>query len=266
MVMSVWLAAGPVLRQQKANLCSGLLVVCFSWLLGGCSTAPIKVGEPVEEPIFPADRVLGKGVTYEADKISDPLEGFNRTMYRFNYHFDRYVFLPAVAAYKYITPDPVEKGIHNFFNNLNDVRTLINSILQLNLTKTMNTTTRLAVNSTVGLLGFIDVASDVPRKDEDFGQTLGYWGVGTGPYLVLPILGPSNVRDGVGYGVDWAIRGELWRRTTDMEAYQQWALDILWSIDERAHVAFRYYESGSPFEYEMVRLLYTTKRKLDIEH
>ena len=257
--------ATAVPKQRKARRYSGLVMLYFAWLLGGCSTAPIKVGEPVEEPIFPADRVLGKGVTYEADKIWDPLEGLNRTFYRFNYHFDRYVFLPAIAAYEYVTPDPVEKGVHNFFRNLTDVSTLINSILQLNLEKTMNTTTRLMVNSTVGLLGFIDVASDVPRKDEDFGQTLGYWGVGNGPYLVLPILGPSNLRDGIGYGVDWGIRRELWRRTTDMESYQEWIRDILWSIDTRAHIAFRYYETGSPFEYDMVRMLYTTKRQLDIE-
>jgi phospholipid-binding lipoprotein MlaA len=264
-VMLIRARAGFVPRQQKTNLYYGLFLLCFSWLLGGCSTAPIKVGEPVEEPVFPADRVLGKGVTYESDKISDPLEGINRTIYRFNYHFDRYVFLPAVSAYKYITPDPVEKGVHNFFRNLQDVNTLINSVLQLNLEKTMNTTTRLAVNSTIGLLGFIDVAGDVPRKDEDFGQTLGYWGVGNGPYLVLPILGPSNLRDGVGLGVDWVARRALWERATDLETWQDWAINILWGIDTRAHVAFRYYETGSPFEYDMVRMLYTTKRKLDIE-
>jgi len=258
--------AGVALRKNpKTSLYRGLVLVCFSWLVSGCSTAPVKVGEPVEEPVYPADRVLNKDVKYEGDKVWDPLEGLNRRIYVFNYHFDRYVFLPAVRAYKFVTPDPVEKGIHNFFNNLQDVSTLINSILQLNPTKTLNTTTRLALNSTVGLLGFINIADDVPRRDEDFGQTLGYWGVGNGPYLVLPILGPSNLRDGIGYGVDWGIRRELWRRATDMETWQEWARDILWAIDTRAHVAFRYYETGSPFEYDMVRMLYTTKRKLDIE-
>jgi phospholipid-binding lipoprotein MlaA len=252
-------------KRANANLCSGLMLVCCSWLLGGCSTAPVMVGEPVEEPIFPADRVLGKDVKYEADKVWDPLQGINRSIYRFNYYFDRYVFLPAVSAYKYVTPDPIEKGVHNFFRNIQDVTTLINSILQLNLDKTMNTSTRLLVNSTIGLAGFIDVASDVPRKDEDFGQTLGYWGVGNGPYLVLPILGPSNLRDGGGYAVDWGIRRELWARTTDLETYQEWLRDILSGIDQRAHIGFRYYETGSPFEYELVRMLYTTKRQLDIE-
>jgi phospholipid-binding lipoprotein MlaA len=236
-----------------------------SLLLGACSTGPAIVGDPVDVPVFPADRVLDPDVEVKAADIWDPLEGMNRTMYRFNYHFDRYVFLPGVAAYQYVTPDPVEKGLHNFFTNLGDFTTLINSILQLNYEKTMNSTTRIFINSTVGLLGFLDIANDVPKRQEDFGQTLGYWGVGNGPYLVLPILGPSNLRDGVGYGVDLAVRNVLWDEAFDTESYQELIRDILWSLDQRAHINFRYYETGSPFEYDLVRMLYTTKRKLDIE-
>jgi phospholipid-binding lipoprotein MlaA len=246
-----------------SHLYALVLVGCA--VLAGCSTAPVQKGEIIE-PIFPADRILQEGVVYQGEAItSDPFEGFNRTMYRFNYHFDRYVFLPAVRTYQAITPDIVEKGIHNFFRNLQDITTLINSILQLNLEKTLNTTTRLALNSTVGLLGFIEIADDVPRSDEDFGQTLGYWGVGPGPYLVLPILGPSSVRDGVGYGVDYLARSEIRDQLTDFETWQDWTIDILWSLDIRANTAFRYYETGSPFEYELVRMLWTTKRQLDVE-
>ena len=92
--------------------------------------------------------------------------------------FDKYIFLPVVNGYKTITPDPLEQGIHNFFLNLEDITTFFNSILQLNATKTVQTTGRFVVNTTVGLLGFIDVASrlDIPKHDEDFGQTLGHWG------------------------------------------------------------------------------------------
>jgi len=244
------------------------LLMLAALLVTGCSTAPkiVPEGAEVVPPAFSAERVLG--APEDAAKkieISDPWEGFNRSMYRFNYRFDRYVFLPAVSAYQFVAPDPVEQGIHNFFRNIQDVTTLLNSILQLNLEKTMNTTTRLAINSTVGLLGFLDIANDVPRSDEDFGQTLGYWGVGNGPFLVLPILGPSNVRDGVGLGVDWLAYSEIRARTTDMETWQESTMDILRSLDLRANTAFRYYETGSPFEYEWVRLLYTTKRQLDIE-
>lgn len=252
-------------RVTRTQRLAGLISLCLL-LLGGCSTKPVQVGDPIEPPVFPADRVLDKNAEVdESAEVWDPFEGINRSIYRFNYHFDRYIFLPAVETYKYITPEPVQAGLHNFFNNLTDMTTLINSALQLNLEKTMNSTTRVFINSTIGLLGFIDVASDVPKREEDFGQTLGYWGVGEGPYLVIPILGPANLRDGTGYLVDFLVRDEIWRRTTNIETYQEWIRDILWGIDRRAHIDFRYYETGSPFEYEMVRMLYTTKRKLDIE-
>ncbi len=249
----------------RMTSCLRLLALIVAMALAGCSTAPVQKGEIVE-PVFAADRILQEDVVYEAEAIiSDPWEGFNRSIYRFNYHFDRYLFLPAVRGYQWITPDIVETGIHNFFRNVEDGTTLINSILQLNVDKTMNTTTRLFINSTIGLLGFIDVASDVPRSDEDFGQTLGYWGVGTGPYLVLPVLGPSSLRDGIGDGVDWfagtVIRDEL----IELEAWQKWTWGILFGLDVRANTAFRYFETGSPFEYELVRMLWTTKRQLDVE-
>jgi phospholipid-binding lipoprotein MlaA len=237
-------------------------------LFSGCSTKPVikPEGAAIIPPDFPAERVLGTDVeTLQETVISDPWEGLNRSIYRFNYRFDKYVFLPVVNAYKAVTPDVVETGIHNFMRNIQDITTLVNSILQLDFEKTMNTTTRLAVNSTIGLAGFINVASDVPRSDEDFGQTLGHYGVGTGPYLVLPFLGPSNVRDGIGLGVDWIVYTEIRDWALDIETWQDWGYTILRAIDIRAHTAFRYYETGSPFEYEWVRLLYTTKRHLDVE-
>jgi len=242
------------------------LLLASLLLMTGCSTAPKQQGDTIEEAFFTPEKILEGGVTeYEDEEVYDPWQGFNRTMYRFNYHFDKYIFLPAVIGYFKITPDPVEKGIHNFFRNIQDLTTLYNSILQLNLEKTMNTITRLLVNSTIGLLGFLDIASDVPRSDEDFGQTLGHWGVGSGPYLVLPILGPSSVRDGIGQGVDWLYYNEVRRRTTSMERWQEVSMDLLKAIDLRAHVKFLYYETNSPFEYELVRMLWTTKRELDIK-
>jgi len=244
-----------------------LLLLIGVLSFAGCSTKPVlPEGEDIIPPEFSAERVLGKDVEYLKDEtISDPWEGFNRTMFRFNYRFDKYIFLPGVRAYRAVTPDVVETGVHNFFRNIQDITTLINSVLQLDFDKTMHTTTRLMVNSTIGLAGFINVASDVPRSDEDFGQTLGHWGVGTGPFLVLPVLGPSNARDGVGLGVDWYALSEIRDRTTDLETWQELTWDILRALDLRAHTAFRYYETGSPFEYEWVRLLFTTKRQLDVE-
>ncbi|MFV1973679.1 MAG: VacJ family lipoprotein [Thiohalobacterales bacterium] len=242
------------------------LVLLAVLTLGACSTAPVlPEGEEPLEPRFSADRVLIKEAPAPDDEISDPWEGFNRSMYRFNYRFDKYVFLPAVNGYQFITPDFMQAGIYNFFRNIQDITTLINSILQLSPEKTANTTTRLVINSTIGILGFINVADDVPRSDEDFGQTLGHWGVGRGPYLVLPVLGPSSLRDGTGAIVDIIVISRIRDAALDLETWQKLTWSILRAVDLRSHVAARYYESGTPFEYEWLRLLYTTKRQLDIE-
>jgi len=255
---------------MKAN-CKSLarysLIAVAAFLLGACSTAPVQKGDVVEEPYFAPQDVLVPGATYISDEISDPWEGFNRTMYRFNYRFDKYVFLPVVRGYKAVVPDIAEEGVHNFFNNIREITTLINSILQLSPEKSLITTGRLLVNTTVGLLGLIDVAShiDLPRQLEDFGQTLGHWGVGNGPYLVLPIYGPSNLRDTTGLVTDTVVMSEI--DPLDLKDHPEWqiAYYILNGIDTRAHIPFRYYETGSPFEYDLVRMLYTTKRELDIE-
>ena len=244
-----------------------ILPLVAALLLAACSTAPIQKGDVIEEPYFTPQDVLVPGTTYISEEIPDPWEGFNRTMYRFNYRFDKYVFLPAVRVYKAVLPDVAEEGIHNFFNNIRDITTLINSALQLSADKTFITTGRLMVNTTVGLLGLIDVASkiDLPRQQEDFGQTLGHYGVGTGPYLVLPIYGPSNVRDTTGLLTDTVMMSMIDPLGLEGHPQRQIAYYTLYPLDMRAHIPFRYYETGSPFEYELVRMLYTTKRKMDIE-
>ena len=121
------------------------------------------------------------------------------------------------------------------------------------------------VNTTVGLAGLLDVATtlEIPRPQEDFGQTLGRWGVGPGPYLVVPFLGPSNLRDAIGLIPDSYLTNEIYQEV--IASPQNDYIFLLDAIDTRANVEFRYYETGSPFEYEWVRMLYTTKRQLDIE-
>jgi phospholipid-binding lipoprotein MlaA len=250
----------------KRPVLTCLIVGVIGLFLGGCSTAPVQQGE-AEPAFFSPERLILADTTTAIETVDDPWQGFNRTIYRFNYHFDRYVFLPVVRGYQWITPDFVEAGIHNFFNNLRDVTTLINSVLQLSPEKSLETASRLVWNSTLGIFGFFDVASnwmEIPRHQEDFGQTLGYWGVGSGPYLVLPILGPSSARDAVGLGVDWFVRSEIQDRATDLETWQEWTLTGLNAVDTRANVPFRYFENGTPFEYNWVRLLSTTKREMDI--
>ncbi|AYF86269.1 MULTISPECIES: VacJ family lipoprotein [unclassified Pseudomonas] len=130
----------------------------------------------------------------------DPWEGFNRVMFRFNDTLDTYALKPVAKGYQTVTPQFLEDGIHNVFNNVGDVGNLANDLFQAKFHNAGVDTSRLVFNTTFGLLGFFDVATTMglQRNDEDFGQTLGYWGVSSGPYLVIPFLGPSTVRDAGG--------------------------------------------------------------------
>jgi phospholipid-binding lipoprotein MlaA len=136
----------------------------------------------------------------------DPLEGINRGIYKFNDVTDKAVFKPVAKAYKAVAPTPVRKGFNNFFNNLGSITTVANDILQFKFAHAFTDAGRFVINSTFGIAGFIDVAGmdKIERRKEDFGQTLGYWGAGSGPYLVLPFLGPSSVRDTTGLVFDSA--------------------------------------------------------------
>jgi phospholipid-binding lipoprotein MlaA len=255
-----------MMKTTKKPVLTLLLVGLTALLLGGCSTAPVQKGE-AEPAFFDPERLLLADPDSAIKSVNDPWQGFNRTMYRFNYHFDRYVFLPVVRGYQTVTPDFVEQGIHNFFNNIRDVTTFINSVLQLSPRKSAETASRIVWNSTLGVFGFFDVASNlmqIPRHQEDLGQTLGYWGVGSGPYLVLPIYGPTSVRDAFGQGVDWFVRAEIQDSVTDLETWQQWTLTGLNAVDTRAKIPFRYFENGTTFEYNWVRLLSTTQREMQI--
>lgn len=136
----------------------------------------------------------------------DPLEPWNRGVYQFNDAVDRAVLKPAATAYTTVTPGFVQTGVRNFFSNLGDAWSTVNSALQFKGQETMNSFWRFTINSTFGLGGIFDVASEarIPQKKQDFGMTLGHWGVASGPYLVLPLLGPSTVRDTVALPVDMA--------------------------------------------------------------
>lgn len=139
-----------------------------------------------------------------ASTNKDPLEGVNRGIYKFNDVTDKYAIKPVASAYKAVTPTPVRKGFNNFFNNLGSITTVLNDLLQLKFANAFTDAGRFIINSTFGVAGFIDVAGmdGIALRKEDFGQTLGYWGVGNGPYLVLPFLGASTLRDATGFVVD----------------------------------------------------------------
>ena len=133
-------------------------------------------------------------------ETQDPWEEFNRGTFAFNKFFDKYVLAPLAKGYRIILPDELRTGVRNFFNNLKEPWTSINSALQGDFKNTGNSIARFCLNTTIGLLGIFDVATNLgfEKQKEDFGQTLAVYGVAPGPYLVLPLLGPSTVRDAIG--------------------------------------------------------------------
>lgn len=127
----------------------------------------------------------------------DPWENWNRKIFVFNDTVDRYTLKPVARGYRAVTPEPVRTGVHNVFRNLLEIRTVVNQLLQGKPLLAASDTARFLVNTTVGVAGIFDVASHLglSRHDEDFGQTLGYWGLPSGPYLVIPFLGAGSLRD-----------------------------------------------------------------------
>lgn len=162
----------------------------------------------------------------------DPLEPYNRAMYKFNDSLDRAVIKPVATAYKDALPYLVRKGVSNFFNNLQDVWSFINCGLQLKGEEAGDNFFRFGVNTLMGLGGLLDVASEmgIERHKEDFGQTLGHWGVGAGPYIVLPLLGPSTLRDSVALSFD--AKGNAISRVQDVPTRN--SLTVTRLIDQRA--------------------------------
>jgi phospholipid-binding lipoprotein MlaA len=140
----------------------------------------------------------------QAASEEDPWESINRPIFRFNDMLDTYALKPLAQGYQAITPQFLEDGIHNMFRNIGDVGNLANDVLQVKPRAAGVDTARLMFNTTFGVLGFFDVGTrmGLQRNDEDFGQTLGYWGVGSGPYVMLPFLGPSTLRDAPSKYVD----------------------------------------------------------------
>ena len=172
-------------------------------LLAQADTQPLPIAAAVNLSGLAADSSAGE------DFEDDPFEGFNEKMFWFNREVvDRYVLKPIATGWDFLLPDPVQRGVHNFFDNLAVVRRVVNNSLQLKFNGAATELARFTINSTIGVVGFFDVAKDgfgIEQKDEDTGQTFGVWGAGPGPYLVLPFLPPLTVRDGIGYAFDVAM-------------------------------------------------------------
>jgi phospholipid-binding lipoprotein MlaA len=256
------------------NLLTTLLTLCLVWGCAGRGQrgTPLDSGEDFSsiatqrtaDPLYNGARMVLDDVEKPL-QVRDPFEGFNRTIYRLNANLDR-VLLPAVSLYERFIPNFARQGVTNFFDNLDDIRTGFNQVLQLRPRRALETTGRFITNSTLGLAGLFDVASRTGQRkyDEDFGQTLGRYGVAPGPYLVLPLFGPSGLRDGFGRVFDASVLSLLDPLALDGDSGRQAAYYPLLIIDTRATTAFEYFSTGSPFEYELVRLLYSKKRELDI--
>lgn len=192
--MSKWIVNSDGL-QMTQNVIRWGLVACIV-VLGGCATNDQRESN---------DLVQEDGWSEELHSETDPYESFNRKMFSLNLTLDKWILKPTAKAYVAITPEPVELGVRNFFENLTEVSNIANDLLQWKWRQAGNDTARLLTNSTIGILGLFDVASRiglVQSDGEDFGQTLARWGVKQGPYLVLPIIGPSTLRDGLASPVD----------------------------------------------------------------
>lgn len=217
--------------------CLLLLAICLA-LLGGCASVP---GPPDER---------------------DPFESYNRAMYNFNESVDRAVLRPVAQTYKDYTPQLIQTGVSNFFDNLGDLTNMVNNLLQFKIENAVSDFGRILWNSTVGIFGLIDVASHMglPKHDEDFGQTLAVWGFPDGPYIVLPLLGPSTARDTVG------LVGDIYVDPTfaiEKDGKVYWGLVVLRFINTRADLlsASRVLEQAAIDPYVFVRDAYLQHRR-----
>ena len=212
---------------------------------------------------------------FELTAINDAMEPFNRRMYAFNMQLDRKIMYPAAQIYGAIVPKPIRVGIANFYNNFKEIPTMINSLLQFRPKKAANAFGRFAINSTLGLLGTNDVANKFGLKKnwETMGDTLGVYGVPTGSYLVLPVLGPSTVRDGLGSIADSAMEGFARKKAEKELFFDTGVFDkniygltrpIVTGLNARSLIGFRYGDLNSPFEYDLVKALFYNYRKMQV--
>lgn len=227
-----------------------LLCACASaprpQVLGG--TAAVPVNETTANPLA----------------VYDPWSPFNRRMYHVNAWLDDYVLLPVVRGYRLATTQPVRTGVSNFFSNLGDITTFANAVVQLKPKEAAATLARLVINTTFGIGGLVDMATPLGLKQqhEDFGLTLAHYGVGAGPYLVLPFFGPSTLRDAFGLSVDRIGFYALDPLFLAHHPPPRWAYLGLLATNKRNDTKFRYYQTGSPFEYILVRFVYVNYRAL----
>lgn len=204
--------------------------------------------------------------TLELLDVPDPWESANRRLYHFNQRIDERLLLPIVKGYRFFLPDLLRQGITNGFSNLSEITYLSNSLLQLKGKRALKISGRLLINTTIGVAGFWDPATKLGLKQEteDFGQTLGFYGVQQGPYLMLPILGPSNVRDAGAKAVDFTVGEYVNFLNVAEESSEHREISALKVVNEREVTEFRYGQLNSPFEYEKLRYVFSRARELQV--
>jgi phospholipid-binding lipoprotein MlaA len=194
----------------------------------------------------------------------DPMEPLNRAVFNFNDGVDRAILQPVATAYDQVTPSPVKTGVRNFFGNISDVWSVVNNLLQGKLKESLETFMRVSVNSTLGFGGVLDIGTEagLPKNRQDFGQTLGVWGFDAGPYVVLPLFGPSSVRDTVGTVVDGSA--DLVNNSRNVPTRN--SLAVLRVVDKRAELlgATNILEQAALDKYSFTRDLYLQRRASSI--
>ncbi len=231
---------------------------------------PTPLHLPVARPQFavvPAAALKDTGENdgdRQADHIDDPIEGFNRAVFAVNDVFDTMIFRPLAALYGYLTPDPAKIAARRFFKNLTAPVLMVNDLVQLDGTDAAVTAGRFVVNSTIGVLGLFDVATSFGLEEHhaDFGQSLHSYGLGSGPYIVLPVLGPSTLRDGFGQGIDYLIDPFNYVLTSDWKTRRTVGSalvqreDLVFPLDELRSSSVDYYSA--------LRAAYYQKRSIQL--
>ncbi len=212
--------------------------------------------------------MTGCATTAQNERVAkiDPFEPMNRAVFTFNEKADDYVIKPLAEAYKFVLPEFVRTGVTNFFSNINDVLIAANNLLQGKPTDAASDIGRFLIHSTIGVLGLFDVATDMglDKNREDFGQTLGVWGISDGPYVVLPFFGASNIRDTVGLVVD--IETDFMINTNKLNSDEKIAVNALRVINRRADLldAGQLLEDAAFDKYSFVRDGYLQRRRSQI--
>lgn len=230
--------------------------------------ALITAADPIDPPADsastePVDLPLPE---HPAIKTSDPLEGFNRVMFDFNDHLDKAILKPVATFYNAIMPKPLNDGVHNFYNNLSNIPTIANDVLQLHFHQLASDVWRLGINSTIGIGGLFDVASrmNLEQYNNDFGLTLARYGYTNSTYIVLPFFGPNTIRDGIGIPVDYFAFSVYPYVRPDSSRYELYGVGV---IDKRAHLLQyqQVMEEAALDKYIFVRNAYLHRRAYQID-